>query len=73
MAMTALSQLNVWLVPRTERNSLVPCWQDLRLVGADATTDRFVLRARHVGRTATAKQIAFGRFCPGAELMPAGR
>ena len=67
--MTALPQLNDWLIARAERDGLVPRWQGLRLVAADATTVRFGLRVSHVGRAAATNQIAFGLFLPGAELM----
>ena len=39
------------------------------LVAADASTLRFGRRASHVARAASADQIAFGLYLPGAEMM----
>lgn len=69
MATTALPQLNDLFFARAEQDRLVPRWQGLRLVAADATTVRFGLHANHVGRATTPSQIAFDLFLPSAELM----
>lgn len=69
LSLTAIPQLNDWLIERAEHYGLVPRWRGLRLVAADATTMHFGLRASHVKRAALADQIIFGLFLPGAELM----
>ena len=69
LSLSALPQLNDWVIERAEHYGFIPRWCGLRLVAADASTMRFGLRASHVKRAALADQIAFGLFLPGAELM----
>ena len=69
LAANALPGLNDWLLARTEQGGLIPRWNGLRLVAADATTVRFGHRASHVPRAAPTDQIAFGLYLPQAELM----
>lgn len=69
LSLTAIPQLNDWLVARAQRDGFIPLWNGLRLVAADASTVRFGLRASHVKRAALTNQILFGLFLPGAELM----
>lgn len=69
LSLTAIPELNDWLIERAEQDWFVPRWRGLRLVAADASTMRFGLRASHVKRAALPDQIAFGLFLPGAELM----
>ena len=69
LSLTAIPLLHDWLIKRAEHYNFVPCWHGLRLVGADASTVRFGLRASHVKRAALADQILFGLFLPGCELM----
>ncbi|MEO7493417.1 MAG: IS4 family transposase [Massilia sp.] len=69
LAATAIPGLNDWLVARADSAGFVPSWQGLRLVAADASTLRFGLRASTVANHASADQIAFGLFLPGAEMM----
>lgn len=69
LSLTAIPQLNDWLIERAERGGFVPRWHGLRLVAADASSLHFGLRASHVRRAALADQILFGLFLPGAELM----
>jgi hypothetical protein len=69
LSLSALPQLNDWVIERAEHYGFIPRWRGLRLVAADASTMRFGLRASHVKRAALADQIAFGLFLPGAELM----
>ena len=47
----------------------MPRWRGRRLVAADTSTLRFGRRASHVARAASADQIAFGLYLPGAEMM----
>lgn len=69
LSLTAIPELNDWLIERAERDGFVPRWRGLRLVAADASTMHFGLRASHVKHAAVPDQIAFGLFLPGAELM----
>ena len=69
LSLTAIPLLNDWLIERAEHYGFVPCWNDLRLVAADAGAVRFGLRASHVKRAALADQIFSGLFLPGSELM----
>lgn len=69
LSLTAIPQLNDWLIERAEHYGFIPRWRGLRLVAADASTLHFGLRASHVRRAALADQILFGLFLPGAELM----
>lgn len=69
LSLTALPQLNHWLIKRAEHHRFVPRWNGLRLVAADASAMRLGLRASHVKRAALADQILFGLFLPGCELM----
>lgn len=69
LSLTAIPQLNDWLITRAERGGFVPRWHGLRLVAADASTVRFGLRASHVSRAALADQILFGLLLPGPDLM----
>ena len=69
LSVTAIPQLNAWLIERAQHHGFVPLWRGLRLVAADASTVRFGVRASHVKRPALADQIAFGLFLPTAELM----
>ena len=69
LAATAIPALNDWLVARADGAGFVPRWHGWRLVAADASTLRFGLRASTVADPASADQIAFGLFLPGAELM----
>ena len=69
LSATALPALNDWLVAQAGAAGLVSTWHGLRLVAADASTLRFGHRASHVPRAASANQIAFGLFLPGAEMM----
>lgn len=69
LAATAIPALNDWLVARADGAGFVPRWHGLRLVAADASTLRFGLRASTVANPASADQIAFGLFLPGAEMM----
>ena len=69
LAATAIPALNDWLVAHADDAGFVPRWHGLRLVAADASTLRFGLRASTVANPASADQIAFGLFLPGAEMM----
>ncbi|MCO2922433.1 IS4 family transposase [Pseudomonas aeruginosa] len=69
LSLTAIPELNDWLIDRAEHYGFIPRWRGLRLVAADASTMRFGLRASHVSRAALADQILFGLYLPGAELM----
>jgi len=69
LSLTAIPQLNDWLIERAEHYGFVARWNGLRLVAADASTLRFGLRASHVKRAALADQILFALFLPGCELM----
>lgn len=69
LSLTAIPELNDWLIERAEHYGFITRWRDLRLVAADASTLHFGLRASHVKRAALADQILFGLFLPGAELM----
>jgi len=69
LSLTAIPQLNDWLIARAEQDRFVPRWRGLRLVAADASTLRFGMRASHVNRAALADQILFGLFLPGPDLM----
>ena len=69
LSTTAIPALNDWLVARADADGFVPRWHGLRLVAADASTLRFGRRASHIARAASADQIAFGLYLPGAEMM----
>jgi hypothetical protein len=69
LALTAIGQLNDWLVARADHYGFVPRWRGLRLVAADASTVRFGLRKSAIKHAASAEQILFALFLPGAELM----
>lgn len=69
LAATAIPALNDWLMARADAAGLVPRWHGLRLVAADASTLRFGLRASAVPNPASAEQLAFGLYLPGAEMM----
>jgi len=69
LSLTAIPELNDWLIERAEHYGFIPRWRGLRLVAADASTLHFGLRTSHVKRAALADQILFGMFLPGAELM----
>ena len=69
LSTTAILALNDWLVERADADEFVPRWRGRRLVAADASTLRFGRRASHVARAASADQIAFGLYLPGAEMM----
>lgn len=69
LADTAFSTLNDWLLQRVDEGGRLPRWHGLRLVAADASRLRFARRASHVARAASADQIAFGLYLPGAEMM----
>jgi hypothetical protein len=69
LSLTAIPQLNAWLVARAEQAGAVKRWRGLRLVAADASTVRFGLRASNVKHAALADQILFALFLPGSELM----
>ncbi len=69
LSVTAIPQLNDWLIQRAQHHGFVPLWRGLRLVAADASTVRFGVRASNVKRPALADQIAFGLFLPTAQLM----
>lgn len=68
LAASAIPALNDWLIEQAEASGLVPRWNGLRLVAADASTIRFGHRASHVPRAACMDQIAFGLYLPGAEM-----
>ena len=69
LSLTAIPELNDWLIQRADHYGFIPRWRELRLVAADASTMRFGLRASHVSRAALVDQILFGLYLPGAELM----
>lgn len=69
LSATALPALNDWLLHQAGAAGLLPTWQGLRLVAADATKLHFGHCASHVPRAACAEQIAFGLYLPGAEMM----
>ena len=69
LSTTAIPALNDWLVARADADGFVPRWRGRRLVAADASTLCFARRASHVARAASADQIAFGLYLPGAEMM----
>ena len=69
LAVTAIEQLNDWLVARAEHYGFVTRWRGLRPVAADASTVRFGLRKSAIKYAASAEQILFALFLPGAELM----
>jgi hypothetical protein len=69
LSAAALPALNDWLLQQAGAAGLVGTWHGLRLVAADASTLRFGHRASHVPRAASANQIAFGLYLPGAEMM----
>lgn len=73
LSLTAIPELNDWLILRAEHYGFIPRWHGLRLVAADATTLRFGLRRSDVKNAAVADQIGFGLFLPGAELVLAAR
>ena len=60
---------NDWLVARADHYGFVTRWRGLRLVAADASTVRFGLRKSAIKHAASAEQILFALFLPGAELM----
>jgi hypothetical protein len=68
LSTTAIPALNDWLVARAEADGFVPRWHGRRLVAADSSTLCFGRRASHVARAASADQIAFGLYLPGAEM-----
>jgi hypothetical protein len=45
LSVTAIPLLNDWLIKRAEHYGVIPRWNGLRLVAADASTMRFGLRA----------------------------
>ena len=47
LSLSALPQLNDWVIERAEHYGFIPRWRGLRLVAADASTMRFGLRASH--------------------------
>jgi hypothetical protein len=49
LSLSALPQLNDWVIERAEHYGFIRRWRGLRLVPADAYTMRFGLRASHVG------------------------
>lgn len=65
---TAIPLLNDWLIQQVDAAELIPRWNGLRLVAADAATLRFGLRASHVPRAAVTEQNAFALFLPGVEM-----
>jgi hypothetical protein len=69
LALTAIGQLNDWLVARADHYGFVTRWRGLRLIAADASTVRFGLRKSAIKHAASAEQILFALFLPGAELM----
>lgn len=69
LAATAVPAPNDWLVARADGAGFVPRWHGLRLVATDASRLRFGLRASAAPHPASAEQIAFGLFLPGAEMM----
>ena len=69
LSLTAIPQLNDWMIERAHHYGFVPLWRGLRLVAADASTVRFGLRASHVKGAALADQVLFALFLPGADLM----
>jgi hypothetical protein len=69
LSTTAIPALNDWLVARADADGFVPRWRGRRLVAADASTLRFGRRACHATRAASADQVAFGLYLPGAEMM----
>jgi len=67
--MPALSWLNEQLVARADAAGLVPRWQGLRLVAADASVLMPAVRRCHRARSlAAADQRLFALYLPGAEL-----
>lgn len=65
----ALSWLNDWLLDRAEAATLVPRWQGLRLVAADASVLMPAIRHCHRTRSpASAEQRLFALYLPQAEL-----
>lgn len=60
LSLTAIPELNDWLIERAEHYGFIPRWRGLRLVAADASTLHFGLRTSHVKRAALADQILFG-------------
>lgn len=68
LSLSAVSDLNTWLVDRVEQADRIPRWRGLRLVSADSSTVQFALRASAVKNAASATQRVFGLFLPGAEL-----
>ena len=69
LSTTAIPALNDRLVARADADGFVPRWHGRRLVAADGSTLRFGRRTSHVARAASADQIAFGLYLPGAEMM----
>jgi len=67
--MPALSWLNDWVLGRAEAAAMVPRWQGLRLVAADASVLMPAIRACHRTRSpASADQRLFSLYLPAAEL-----
>lgn len=65
---TAIPMLNDWLIQKVDASGLIPRWNSLRLVAADASNLHFGLRASHVPRAAITEQNAFALFLPGIEM-----
>ena len=67
--MPALNWLNDWVLERADAAAMVPRWQGLRLVAADASVLMPAIRACHRTRSpASADQRLFALYLPAAEL-----
>ena len=67
--MPALNWLNDWVLERADASAMVPRWQGLRLVAADASVLMPAIRACHRTRSpASADQRLFALYLPAAEL-----
>jgi hypothetical protein len=67
--MPALSWLNDWVIDRAEAAAMVPRWQGLRLVAADASLLMPAIRNCHRTRSAASgDQRLFALYLPQAEL-----
>lgn len=67
--MPALNWLNDWVLDRADAAAIVPRWQGLRLVAADASVLMPAIRACHRTRSpASADQRLFALYLPAAEL-----
>jgi len=67
--MPALNWLNDWVLDRADAAAMVPRWQGLRLVAADASVLMPAIRACHRTRSpASADQRLFALYLPAAEL-----